>query len=72
MLVIECHQGTPFGSEDSTGIQISRQRLSSNVTQVIVMKSQFQGVLRNEKRDSWEEGERSITLLEEKSTIARK
>jgi hypothetical protein len=36
------------------------------------MKSQFQGVLRNERRDSWEKGKRSITLLEDKSTRAIK
>jgi hypothetical protein len=50
------------------GIQSSR--LSSSVTQVIMIRSQFKGVLRNEKRDSWEKGKRSLTLLEDKSTRA--
>jgi hypothetical protein len=71
-LVIEYHQGTPFVSEDPADIQSSRQRLSQNLTQVIVIKSQFQGALRNEKRDSWEKGKTSITLLEDKITRARK
>jgi hypothetical protein len=37
-----------------------------------MIKSQFQRVLRNEKRDSWGKEKRSITLLEDKSTRARK
>jgi hypothetical protein len=51
---------------------VRRKRLSSQVTQVIVIKSQFQGVLRNDKIDSLEKGKRSITLLEDKSTRVRK
>jgi hypothetical protein len=52
--------------------RVRRHRLSLQVTQVIVIKSQFQGVLRNDERDSLEKGKRSITLLEDKSTIVRK
>jgi hypothetical protein len=62
VIVIECHQGIPFGSYESIDIQSPRQRLSSNVIKVLLVKSRFQGVLRNEKRDSSEKREKKTTL----------
>jgi hypothetical protein len=70
-LVIDCHQGTLFGSYDSTDIQSPKQRLPSNVIKVLLVKSRFQGVLRNEKRDSSEKGKRRLLSLEDKSSRAR-